>query len=312
MERLEAVHSKEIRKIASALSGELRLDILTLLSGGERSINEIAVELGIPLSTTTVNTQKLEQAGLITVSHLPGRRGQKKICALAYNDILLKLGDKPPQSSNIVEVDMPVGHFVHAQATPPCGICTRDGVIGEMDDPRVFFYPQKSGAQLIWISGGWLEYRFPSPLDRGEEARALEFHAEICSEVPGYNERAASDITLWVNGRETGTWKSPGDFGKKRGELTPRWWPKGHTQHGLPVRWRIDTLGSRCNGKKVDGPKISELAIAAEPSIIIRIGIKEDAANRRGMNIFGRHFGNHPNNILMRLEKKKPSSGSGS
>jgi predicted transcriptional regulator len=33
----------------------------------------------------------------------------------------------------------------------------------------------------------------------------------------------------------------------------------------------------------------------------VRIGIKEDAVNIGGMNIFGGRFGNYPQDILMRM-----------
>ena len=42
---------------------------------------------------------------------------------------------------------------------------------------------------------------------------------ELSSEVPGTNANWPSDITLWVNEIEIGTWTSPGDFGDKRGVL---------------------------------------------------------------------------------------------
>ncbi|MEI3204121.1 MAG: hypothetical protein V8S73_05705 [Lachnospiraceae bacterium] len=36
---------------------------------------------------------------------------------------------------------------------------------------------------------------------------------EICSEAPGYKEDWKSDLTLWVNDVEVGTWTCPGDLG---------------------------------------------------------------------------------------------------
>jgi predicted transcriptional regulator len=34
----------------------------------------------------------------------------------------------------------------------------------------------------------------------------------------------------------------------------------------------------------------------------VRVGVKENAANVGGINIFGREFGNYPQDILLRID----------
>jgi len=303
MNSLEINRSSDFRKVAQALSGELRIRILELLQKGEKSLNEIASALEIPLSTATVNVQKLDEAGLISIEFRPGVRGTRKVCSLAYERIVFQLGETPRLPYRVEQVSMPVGQFVHAEITPPCGICTAEKQLGNKDDPTAFFYPEKTEAQLIWLTTGWLEYRLPNILTESEKALSLEISAEICSEVPGHNNRAESDITLWVNGREISTWLSPGDFGGKRGKLTPRWWPLRLTQYGLPVTWRISGEGTFCNDERVGDLTPDDLDLSSNPFISLRIGVKEDAEHPGGMNLFGSRFGNHPRDILMKMEK---------
>ncbi len=50
-----------------------------------------------------------------------------------------------------------------------------------------------------------------------EKIKRASISMEICSEAPGYKEDWKSDLTLWVNDVEVGTWTCPGDFrGQKR------------------------------------------------------------------------------------------------
>lgn len=297
MKTLEAEH-ENFRLIAQALSGELRIKILELLQGGRKNLNEISSALEIPLSTATVNIQKLEEAGLIITMHEPGKRGIQKLCSLAYDQVLFKLkGD----SAAFEEITMPVGHYTQANITAPCGICTSEKLLGKVNDIRTFFMPQRIEGQLIWFSTGYLEYNFPNREDKSAPVSSIEITAELCSEVPYFNNKAESDITLWVNGSEVGLWQSPGDFGGKKGKLTPKWWGKHKTQFGMLVSWKISDEGSFCNGKKISDLTLDKLGITESPYVSIRLGVKADAEHARGMNIFGRGFGNHPQDILLRF-----------
>ncbi|MFX9246770.1 transcriptional regulator, partial [Acinetobacter baumannii] len=87
-----------------------------------------------------------------------------------------------------------------------------------------FYEPDKVNAQLLWFKQGYVEYRFPNRTPYDCLLTGIEVSMEICSEAPLHNPDWPSDITLWINGVETGTWQSPGDFGGERGLLTPVWW----------------------------------------------------------------------------------------
>ena len=77
-----------------------------------------------------------------------------------------------------------------------------------------------------------MEYRFPNVTLKKKTLRKVEVSAEICSEDHEYNMDWPSDITLWINDVEVGTWESPSDFGGRRGKLNPAWWSSDKTQYG--------------------------------------------------------------------------------
>lgn len=287
------------RLIAQALSGELRIKILELLREGRKNLNEIASALDIPLSTATVNIQKLEEAGLILTTLEPGKRGIQKLCSLAYDQVLFNLAGDIKSSHE--EMTMPVGHYTQAHITAPCGICTSEELLGKVNDIRTFYQPRRIDGQLIWFTTGYLEYNFPNRENKEIPVHSIEITAELCSEVPYYNNKAESDITLWVNGAEAGFWRSPGDFGGKKGKLTPKWWGKHKTQYGMLVTWKISDEGCFCNGRMISDLTLEELKLEESPFVSIRLGVKPDAEHTKGMNLFGRGFGNYDQDITLKF-----------
>ena len=102
-----------------------------------------------------------------------------------------------------------------------------------MDETAVFYLPEHSEAQLIWFTQGYLEYRVNRSLLReAGSMENVEISFEACSEAQGYNNDWPSDITLWINRREVGTFTSAGDFGGTRGAQNPAWWSDTMTQYG--------------------------------------------------------------------------------
>ena len=68
-------HMEEVRVVAHALSSDVRLRILAMIGTTSMNVNEIARELGAPVSTTALNIQVLERAGLVSCEMQPGVRG---------------------------------------------------------------------------------------------------------------------------------------------------------------------------------------------------------------------------------------------
>ena len=127
---------------------------------------------------------------------------------------------------------------------------------------------------------------------------------EVCSEAPNYQNDWPSDITLWINDIECGTWTSPGDFGGRRGKLNPAFWSDGSTQFGMLKTWRITDKGIFIDGNLVQEGNINDLNLSNNNYISVRIGIKEDSKHVGGMNLFGNQFGDYSQNIIMRLDSQ--------
>ncbi len=139
---------------------------------------------------------------------------------------------------------------------------------------------------LLWFETGWAEFKFPNnALYREKPVRKLELSAELSSETPGTNPHWLSDITLWVNDVEVGSWTSPGDYGDRRGKLTPDWWKLEGSQYGLLKNWSVTDEGSFVDGVRISDVRLADLKLPEHHSIRVRIGVKPDAEHVGGMNI---------------------------
>ena len=197
---------------------------------------------------------------------------------------------------------MPVGLYTSCEVSPPCGLCSPQGIIGLLDVPGAFLNPDRMNAGLMWFTRGFVEYQFPNNARLiGKAVRALEFSLELSSEVPGTSPDWPSDITVAVNGREIGVWTSPGDFGDRRGVYTPDWWKLKGSQYGMLKSWRVTPDGAFVDGVKISSLTPLDLHISAHHSIRLRIEVKPDARHPGGVNVFGRGFGNYDQDIVLRL-----------
>ncbi|MGN0400621.1 MAG: ArsR/SmtB family transcription factor [Blautia sp.] len=291
---------KELILLGKALSSEIRIRILKLLDERPYCVNEIAELLQIPASSAALNVRVLEEAQLIRTELKPGVRGAMKQCIRQENEILLFLKEKKEKKLEEI-ISMPVGNYVDYKITPTCGMVNDEEYIDGEDEPRCFYDPRRTTAKLVWFSSGYLEYRFPNAGIQSRKVKCMELSAELCSETADYDLDCPSDITLWVNGMDAGTWTCPSDFGGRRGKLNPDWWEDKNTQYGKLKKWKIDESGTYMDNEKVNDTGISDYCLAEGPYISIRIGIKEDAAHIGGVNIFGNSFGDYPQDIVMQI-----------
>lgn len=302
----------QIERVLKALDSANRLRILRYLTTRTASVNEIAGALELPLSTAALHVETLEEAGLIQTELEPASRGLRKMCARMYDTIVLDL----PRGSTAgrtpaIELAVPVGAFSDCRVTPTCGLAGADGLIGLVDDPASFYEPARAGAQLVWFRSGWIEYRIPNRLPAGAQPEALTLSMEVCSEAPHHNSDWPSDITMWVNGVEIGTWTSPADFGDEAGLLTPDWWGSSNTQYGLLKRWHVDRDGAKIDGLRTSEVTIDDLRLTEAPFIAVRIGVKADAEHVGGINLFGSRFGNYPQDLVLRVTYQRSDGYTG-
>jgi len=294
----------ESEEIFKALGSGTRLKILGFLADREMNINELGQALGIAHPTVSKHVQLLEGAGLVVSEYMSGEQGTQKRCKLRYDRLVFSLEPKQQVDSQCEEMEMPIGLYTLAYATPCCGLMGPTKEIGFMDEPQSFLLPERAQAQLLWMADGFVEYVFANSIPTSMEIVRAEVSMEICSECPDFNNDFPSDITVWMNGVEIGTWTSPGDFGGKRGRLNPSSWSDHNSQYGLLKVWSVDAEGAFVDGHSVSGVTIKDSMIVPRTPVTVRIGIKPDAVHRGGFNLFGRGYGNYEQDLILRLHFK--------
>lgn len=285
-----------------ALASVPRWQMLQCLAEGMRSINDLATALQLPPSTVAAHIKILEDAGFIHTELQPASHGLQKVCARTYDNVIVQLPYASGSPTQVVEVPMPIGGYTHCNITPTCGLAGPHALIGHLDDPFGFYEPDRIIAGLVWFRSGFVEYQFPNRLPHSAQPLSLQISMELCSEAPLHNNVWPSDITLWLNGHEIGTWTSPSDFGGQRGRLTPSWWDTKDSQYGLLKRWLITNDGAFIDGVRLSSLTLNDLDLAHERLITLRLGVKPDALHVGGINLFGHTFGNYAQDIELRLE----------
>lgn len=291
--------TERLTAVGKALSSELRIQLLKLLEGNSYNVNEIAELLQIPASSAAMHVKVLEEAGLIETELKAAVRGSMKMCRKSVQSIFIDL--QKEEEEKVERIHMPIGNFVDYHVEPTCGIISQEGYIDIEDEPAIFYNPRRIEAKLIWLGNGYLEYRFPNATLKKNVLKGLKVSAELCSEDHEYNLNWPSDITLWINELEVGTWFCPSDFGGRRGKLNPPWWPDQNTQYGMLKTWSIDEKGGYLDGEQTTARTLEEFKLEENDYISVKIGIKEDAKHKGGINLFGDGFGDYPQNIVMKL-----------
>ena len=301
---------ERLDRVMSAMASPTRREILRLLSRSSYSISEIARVLDIPNSTAAFHVNQLQAAELIHVQSKSAQHGASKVISRRVDELNISYmcGFDADQVLTTVQ-DIPIGSFVDCRVTASCGMANRENIIHMDDIPGVFFSAARTDAQIIWFSSGYLEYRVPTYFLHDKELLGLSMSMEICSEAPNYRNDWESDITFWVNGQEICTWVSPGDFGGHRGKLNPDWWSDFSTQYGLLKTIRVNSDGTYLDENKVSSVTLGQLDLSADQYFTLRVGIKPDAVNVGGINLFGEGFGNYQQNIIVKLSYKEKKNG---
>lgn len=290
-------------RILECFSSETRVRIIELLNEKPYNIGELAEALGLSSAIMTKHIQKLEESGIVATENLVGKRGTQKRCSLKLDQLTLVLrttaADRPHNHGSFT-VDLPIGQYIDYEVRPTCGLASSEKRIGMMDDPRYFDDPEHTKAEHLWFGAGFVEYRIPNYLVGRQEASGLTISLEICSEAPQYNENWPSDITFSVNGIAVATWTCPGDFGSKRGLHTPQWWTG--TQYGLHKTLSVTANGTFIDGLQFSQVTVSQLNIQAGQELRFRVACPEAAANCGGVSLFGKGFGNYPQDIRVTVE----------
>lgn len=247
----------EAEAVFKALSTPMRLKIMEMIYKDDKlSMNDLAEALGLTNGAISMHVSKLEEAGLVKIRTTSGKRGTMKIIRPRYDRLMIDLAPIK-DARHCYTDDIQVGYYTTCSVAPTCGLATNKDIIGSLDDARVFSFPERFKAGILWFGSGYVEYNLPNHLQAGQTLTELQISFEISSECPEYNEDYPSDIHFSINGINLGMWVSPGDFGARKGYLCPAWWPELLNQYGL-----LKTLIINGEGCFIDGTnKISDVTI---------------------------------------------------
>ncbi|MCW5942272.1 MAG: helix-turn-helix domain-containing protein [Fimbriimonadaceae bacterium] len=304
-------HIKELSAVESvamfrALASESRARIIELLGVRHMNINELSQALKLSQPSVTKHVQILEEVGLVESDYLAGPQGMQKRCRRAQDRLIVDLSAPTPKSDLVAEIEVPIGMYTEVQAFPTCGLASRERFIGHLDNPVAFFLPERAQAEILWSAGGYVEYVFTNSLPLQATITSIDLAMEVGSEAPGYDNDFPSDVTVWLNGVEVGTWCSPGDPGGQRGRLNPSWWHDNLNQSGFLKVWHVNSTGTSIDGVRVSQVRIEDLAVGPWQTTRVRIGVKADATHQGGFTLFGRGFGNYEQDLLLRLFYRMP------
>ena len=294
----------EAEEVFKALSAPMSLRIMELINENENmSMNDLAETLQLTNSAISMHVSKLETAGLVSVQTTSGKRGIMKVVRPRHERLVVDLiGQSGKSSRNCYTDEIAVGHYTDIEVHPTCGLSTSGNLIGDLDNPKVFSYPERFKADILWIGHGHVTYNFPNRLRPGQVLKEIQISFEICSECPEFNDDYPSDIYFDINGRSLGKWISPGDFGNRRGMLSPNWWPDGLNQYGLLKTIIINNAGTFMDGThKLSSTNIDDLGIDYNSDIFFTFSVPEDTANCGGLTLFGESFGDYSQNIQVKL-----------
>lgn len=287
---------EEAQAVIKALSAPMRMEIMKILYQTPGvSMNYLAQALGLTNSAVTMHISKLAGAGLVTIETASGKHGTMKCINPSHDRIVIDMIPKKEQDAQDYYLDdIKIGYFTSCSITPTCGLSTPEKLIGALDDTRAFTFPEHFDAGILWFTSGYVEYGLPNHLQAGQYLKELQISFEISSEYPGFNKDYPSDIHFSLNGIFLGVWVSPGDYGDRRGHISPTWWPESLNQYGLLKTLIINRDGTFMDGgQKLSPVTIDCLQIDYNSLLTFRIEVPEDTANCGGCTLFGEQFGDY-------------------
>lgn len=263
------------------------------------NVKELATELNLSSAIVSKHIKKLEDAKIIKTERIPGKSGTQKVSILKVDHIDVVFPVQIYHSYELYESSIPIGHYTDYHIRPSCGLADNRDFIGNVDEAKYFMDPRRMNASILWFTSGHVEYKTPNFLKPDNTLQQIDISMEISSEFPFSNDVWPSDISFTLNNIELGTWTSPGDFADTRGRLNPDYWPDNLNQYGLLKTIRITNHGTYMDGDPLSGITLSDI----DDSLDIwnlKIEVKEDAKNVGGVTLFGKSFGNHEQDIIVK------------
>lgn len=282
--------------VYKALASDVRLSIIRLLSRKKMTVTELADKLKLSNTIVLMHLNKLYKANLISFEKL----GHNKVAQIKVDNINIHFPHNVYSELEHYEVEIPIGQYTNFSVNPTCGLAGLNNYIGKVDEPAYFMAPERIDAGMIWWNEGFVEYQLPNYTDKDKKIEMMEFSMELGSEFPFSNNVWLSDITFYLNDIELGMWTSSGDFSDTRGIYTPKWLPDNVNQYGILKNIRITNEGCFLDGKPLSDVKLLDIR-NNEATFFLRISVNKNARNNGGCTIFGKGFGNHDQDIKMKI-----------
>ena len=290
-------------EIFKALGSDVRMRIVQMLAENkEMNLNEIAAGLGLTNGAVTAHIRKLEECGIIHVRTDHSGRGVQKMCRLDVDQILLDTSNVLEDSSaKVYETQIRIGHYSDYSVQPRCGLAGDSSLIGTAGDPRVFAYPERVNADLLWLHDGYVEYRIPNLLPENHMIVQLTISFEISSADSGLPGDTRSDIRFSLNGQPLGCWTSDLVQDGARGIYTPVWWTGARCQHGFLKMLVINQMGVYRDGEKIAETGPDWQYFDSSGDMKLRFEAHPENGRSGGIALYGSSFGNYMQNIEVRV-----------
>lgn len=303
-----------LAQVATALSHEIRLNILNQIQEKPRTIPELAELNDSAITAIVYHAEILKKAGFIDIQLTPSQKGNVRTCYRVLRTLNLQLWRPSTLFDNLSEArySCGVGDFVNSSSDKnfECNFATEKTVF--FSSWNTHYRRERHEAMLIWINQGYLTYAFPNDFATFGECAEINISLEICSEFLGHNNHFPSDITFYVNDVELFTFTSPGDFGDRPGRLNPDWWANHFdkpTQYGELKNIKVNATGAYLNGDLMNTKaSISKLGLNKGNRLLFKVENKPFAKNVGGFNIFGREFGDYPQDIELVAKVKQANT----
>ena len=295
----------EIATFCDALSSKVRIKILQYMQNYPSiySLLELSQNLKIPMTTLVHHVKKLEKAQIVRTLYKTSKHGSVKTVVRLLKHVQLDLYRYTPHPSAQLDFErqtLSVGEYADFDGKD----------FNFATDKELFpfynncFLSGREKIGLIYTSNGKVTYHFSNQTAKTKKINELTLSLELCSEAPLFDNNFKSDITFWINQKEICTYTSSGDYGDRRGKLNPDWWQEINTQYGKLVTLTVNNDGVYLNGIKYsEKVNIDGLNLSQGNKISFTLGNKENSEYVGGFNLFGKNFGDYPQDIVMTLSK---------
>ena len=290
--------------LCDALGNETRLRILQALQNQPFvfTVPELVKLTKIPTSTLLHHLKKLEKANIIHLTYRTSSHGTVRMVTRDMKGANLSFYYNNYKSSKRVSSSIQsigVGMYTSFDVDGSYICLVGDKLFTDKAD---VYNPKHFDAQLIASSNGRVTYEFSNTAALHKEVVELLISLEICSEAPYHDNNYMSDITFWINGKEITTYLSDGDYGDRVGILNPDYWPKANTQYGKLVNLSIKKDGVYINDVKFESKyNLGNINLTKGNKLTLTIGNKSTAEHVGGFNIFGKTFGDYPQDICLQF-----------